>query len=112
MNIGRFDMYYEEFENVKDGQYVIFAECADGQLLIGEVDRCGFDDLDYLSSVGTPMSTVNRSFKDMGRQAMELLQQRLKENENEPNEPHGMRTRIYQKPMLHLCGSEKLKGLK
>ena len=26
MNIGCFDMYYEEFKNVKDGQYVIFAE--------------------------------------------------------------------------------------
>ena len=51
MNIGRFDMYYEEFENVKDGQYVIFAECADGQLLIGEVDRCGFDDLDYAIAI-------------------------------------------------------------
>ena len=51
MNIGRFDMYYEEFENVKDGQYVIFAECADGQLLIGEVDRCGFDNLDYAIAI-------------------------------------------------------------
>ena len=51
MNIGYFDMYYEEFENVKDGQYVIFAECADGQLLIGEVDRCGFDDLDYAIAI-------------------------------------------------------------
>ena len=51
MNIGCFDMYYEEFENVKDGQYVIFAECADGQLLIGEVDRCGFDDLDYAIAI-------------------------------------------------------------
>ena len=51
INIDRFDMYYEEFENVKDGQYVIFADCANGQLLIGEVDRCGFDDLDYAIAI-------------------------------------------------------------
>ena len=37
MNIGRFDMYYEEFENVKDGQYVIFADCANGQLLLAKL---------------------------------------------------------------------------
>ena len=45
------EIYCKDLDNVKDGQYVIFAECADGQLLIGEVDRCGFDDLDYAIAI-------------------------------------------------------------
>ena len=79
-------------------------------LVVGrDVSVIGFDDLDNLSAVGISLSTVNRSFTDMGRQAMELLRQRLQEGEND--EPRASRTRIYQKPMLNLCGSEKLTGL-
>lgn len=77
-------------------------------LIIGEdVSVVGFDNLDYLDAVGMPLTTVNRSFVDMGRQAMELLRQRLQEAGSDA--PHASQTRIYQKPMLNLCGSEKLK---
>lgn len=80
-------------------------------LVVGkDISVIGFDNLDNLSAVGISLSTVNRSFTDMGRQAMELLQQRLQEGGSD--EPRGVRTRIYQKPMLHLCGSERMKGLK
>ena len=80
-------------------------------LVIGkDISVIGFDDVDNMSAMGISLSTINRSFTDMGRQAMELLQQRLQEGESD--EPRGVRTRIYQKPMLNLRGSERMKGLK
>ena len=78
-------------------------------LKVGEdISVIGFDDLDYLNALGVSLSTVDRSFVDMGRQAMELLRQRLQEEDSDA--PHASQTRIYQKPMLNLCGSEKWKG--
>ena len=59
--------------------------------------------------MGISLTTINRSFIDMGRQAMELLQQRLQESDEDA--PHGSSTRIYQKPMLNICGSERLECL-
>ena len=35
------------FENVNNGQFVILADCIDGQVLISEDDKFGFDDLDH-----------------------------------------------------------------
>lgn len=77
------------------------------KLVVGrDISVIGFDNIDNLSSVGISLSTVNRSFTDMGRQAMELLRQRLQETDSD--EPRASQTRIYQKPMLQLCGSERI----
>lgn len=42
-----FEIYCKELENVKDGQYVILADCGDGGVLIGKDGKYGFDDLDH-----------------------------------------------------------------
>ena len=79
-------------------------------LVVGkDVSLIGFDNLDNLDYVGISLTTINRSFIDMGRQAMELLQQRLQESDEDA--PHGSSTRIYQQPMLNICGSERLECL-
>lgn len=42
-----FEIYCKDLDNVKDGQYVILADCKDGGVLIGKDGKYGFDDLDY-----------------------------------------------------------------
>ena len=39
------------FENVNNGQFVILADCIDGQVLISEDDKFGFDDLDHAVAI-------------------------------------------------------------
>ena len=47
MIVEHLEIYSEELEKVKDGQYVILADCVDGGVLIGKDGKFGFDDLDY-----------------------------------------------------------------
>ena len=42
-----FAIYCKDLDNVKDGQYVILADCKDGGVLIGKDGKYGFDDLDH-----------------------------------------------------------------
>lgn len=42
-----FEIYCKDLDNVKDGQYVILADCKDGGVLIGKDGKYGFDDLDH-----------------------------------------------------------------
>ena len=71
-----------------------------------DVSLIGFDNLDQLACIGLSVSTVDRSFIDMGRQTMVLLQQRLQEIENGIS--RGEAKRIYQTTRLSLRGSERL----
>lgn len=36
---------------VSDGQYVVIADCKDGQVMIGKDGKFGFDDLDYAVAI-------------------------------------------------------------
>lgn len=78
------------------------------KLRIGEdISLVSFDKVEYLDCMGLPLTTVQRAYDEMGRQAMELLQKQL----TQPVQPH-TETRIYQKTNLDLQGSECLPRLR
>ena len=48
-----------------------------------DISLIGFDDIDVLNIVGIPLSVVDRSEKEMGKKAMEMLLRRLQDKEAE-----------------------------
>ena len=65
-----------------------------------DIGIIGFDDIDVLNKLGISLSVVDRSEKDMGRKAMEMLLRHLK-NEDAPSKHVSVPT------SLILRGSEK-----
>ncbi|MEA4911751.1 MAG: LacI family DNA-binding transcriptional regulator [Oscillospiraceae bacterium] len=76
---------------------------AEKDLVIGrDVSLIGFDALDELDDLGIRLSAVSRSFTEMGRRAMQLLEQRIRH-------PSLARVRRLRVPTrLLLRGSEKI----
>lgn len=64
----------------------------------------GFDEIEMLNVLGIKVSVVSRPTTEMGKVAMTILSERLKNNDN----PHTKR--IILSPKLILKGSEKLVG--
>ena len=71
-----------------------------------DISIISFDHVEYLDCVGLSLTAVERSYDEMGRQAMELLQKQLTSSAK----PAG-RTRVYQKTTLDVQGSEQLASL-
>lgn len=79
-------------------------------LVVGrDISLVSFDDLDYLDYFDFSISAVRRSFDGMGRQAMNLLQQRMRENRGDG--AAASLQRIYEKTQLELRGYERLPAL-
>ena len=70
-----------------------------------DVAIIGFDDIDVLNHVGIPLSVVDRSEKEMGRKAMEILLRHLKKMDTTS-------THISVPTRLILRGSEKARYIK
>ena len=70
-----------------------------------DVAIIGFDDIDVLNNVGIPLSVVDRSEKEMGRKAMEILLRHMRKIDAEG-------THISVPTRLILRGSEKAKNIK
>ena len=70
-----------------------------------DVAIIGFDDIDVLNHVGIPLSVVDRSEKEMGRKAMEILLRHLKKMDTTS-------THISVPTRLILRGSEKARNVK
>ncbi len=65
-----------------------------------DIGIIGFDDIDVLNKLGIPLSVVDRSEKDMGKKAMELLLRHMK-NQDAPARHVSVPTRLI------LRGSER-----
>ena len=72
-----------------------------------DISVISFDHVEYLDCMGLSLTAVERSYDEMGRQAMELLQKQLTSSAD----PAAGRTRVYQKTTLDVHGSERLASL-
>ncbi|MBQ1998729.1 MAG: hypothetical protein II220_04510 [Spirochaetales bacterium] len=70
------------FESVNNGQFVILADCADGQVIIGKDGKFGFDDFNHavfirdehrFSSVEVDVYLVQKSMDENGVIKNELI---------------------------------------
>ena len=78
-----FEIYCKDLDNVKDGQYVILADCKDGGVLIGKDGKYGFDDLDHAvfirdehrfdNSVDVSVYLVQKGLDEYGVVTSELI---------------------------------------